>query len=234
MKYVYYRGYRWKVTREFSSGYLDLESVGVTEKMIVETELSVHESDVVPYYEKRMYFFVNRSLSEIQKGIQAGHAAIEYARHYGTTEEFQNFAKYDKTFILLNGGNSNSHDQSKYGLEPFFGTMEELGMELSKLCDSPYYYNSARFFEPDLNYSLTALAFIVDERAYDTEKYPVFIKWLDQQGTPAKDLVEFAMLPDDSPLPWELRPKFDAWMNTVMGGMLNVHLRNLITGKKLA
>lgn len=52
----------------------------------------------------RMYFFVPCNISEIQKGIQAGHAALEYAFLYGDTDEYKSFIVNDKTWIILNGG----------------------------------------------------------------------------------------------------------------------------------
>ena len=39
--------------------------------------------------ELRMYFFTIYQLSGIQKGIQAGHAALEYARLFGNTDLFK-------------------------------------------------------------------------------------------------------------------------------------------------
>ncbi len=37
--------------------------------------------------EQRMYFFVPYNISEIQKGIQAGHAALQYANLCGHTRK---------------------------------------------------------------------------------------------------------------------------------------------------
>ena len=55
----------------------------------------------------RMYFFVMYNLSGIQKGIQAGHAALEYANLFKNKREYQDFIEVHKTFILLDGGGSN-------------------------------------------------------------------------------------------------------------------------------
>jgi hypothetical protein len=57
--------------------------------------------------ELRMFFFVPYNISEIQKGIQAGHAAIGYAFQFGNTELFKDFAKNWKTWIILDGGTTN-------------------------------------------------------------------------------------------------------------------------------
>lgn len=61
----------------------------------------------------RLFIVTHNMLSSIQKGIQAGHAAVEMvqrARFISTTkthvEKIQRWAFYDKTMIVLQGGNS--------------------------------------------------------------------------------------------------------------------------------
>lgn len=99
----------------------------------------------------RMYFFVMYNLSGIQKGIQAGHAAVEYSRYamdrVGGYEQYVEFADNHKTFILLDGGSSND--------------MQYRLLELDDL-EIP----NAVFHEPDLNNSLSAIAFILPEDVY--------------------------------------------------------------------
>ena len=99
----------------------------------------------------RMYFFVMYNLSGIQKGIQAGHAAVEYSRYamdrVGGYEQYAEFADNHKTFILLDGGSSND--------------MQYRLLELDDL-EIP----NAVFHEPDLNNSLSAIAFILPEDVY--------------------------------------------------------------------
>lgn len=112
-----------------------------------------------------MYFFVMYSLSGIQKGIQAGHAAVEYGLKYGSRKVYKNFAKYHKTFILLDGGGSEDMKQRMAELESF---------------EVDY----APFYEPDLNNSLSAIAFIVPESVYGLD-----IKGLEDVHT---NNVEFA------------------------------------------
>jgi hypothetical protein len=98
-----------------------------------------------------MYFFVMYNLSGIQKGIQAGHAAVEYSRYamdrVGGYEQYAEFADNHKTFILLDGGSSND--------------MQYRLLELDDL-EIP----NAVFHEPDLNNSLSAIAFILPEDVY--------------------------------------------------------------------
>lgn len=95
----------------------------------------------------RMYFFVMGNLSGRQQGIQAGHAALEYVLKYpdSVTREF--IANH-KTFIILDGGTSS--------------TMLQREQELAELA-IPF----ASFQEPDLNFSTSAIAFLVDEEDYD-------------------------------------------------------------------
>ena len=57
---------------------------------------------------KRMYFFVPYNISPIQQAIQAGHAAVEYARLHGHTWLFKDFATNHKTWIILDGGTTNN------------------------------------------------------------------------------------------------------------------------------
>ena len=51
-------------------------------------------------FEKRMYFLVPYNISEIQKSIQAGHAALEYAHQYKDDPETWEFVKDHKTWIV--------------------------------------------------------------------------------------------------------------------------------------
>jgi len=109
----------------------------------------------------RMYFFVMYNLSGIQKGIQAGHAALEYYLKYSDIPEYREFIENHKTFILLDGGGSND--------------MLERAKELYD-----YGIDYATFNEPDLNNSLSAIAFIVPEEIYGMEKE--FIDYAEQNS----------------------------------------------------
>ena len=88
------------------------------------------------------------NLSGIQKGIQFGHCALEYAHQYGQDESYVDFIENHKTFILLSGGGSND----------MLERVEELaGLGIQYVT----------FREPDLNNSLSAICFLVDEEDYD-------------------------------------------------------------------
>jgi hypothetical protein len=102
----------------------------------------------------RMFFFVPYNISEIQKGIQAGHAAIDYAVRFGRTKLFHEFSNYHKTWIILNGGTTND-DNGMGDMNAIRDTLFEN--------DIPFGF----FKEPDLNNALTAICFICDERVFD-------------------------------------------------------------------
>jgi hypothetical protein len=120
--------------------------------------------------EKRMYFLTMYNLSPIQQGIQCGHAALRYTAEYKEENEIWDFIENHETWIILNGGTSNSggfgRDKSKFFEK---GSMEkhlEILLENEIKC--------VPFYEPDLNNSLTSICFIVDERVFNKEKYPDF------------------------------------------------------------
>lgn len=112
-----------------------------------------------------MYFFVMRQLNGLNKGIQAGHAAVEYGLKYGGRKVYKNFAQHHKTFILLDGGGS-----------------EDMKLRMAEL--ESFEVDYACFHEPDLNNSLSAIAFIIPESVYGLD-----IKGLEDVHT---NNVEFA------------------------------------------
>lgn len=103
--------------------------------------------------ELRMYYLVMYNISPIQQGIQAGHAVVEYQSQFPDSSIYRHFAECHKTFILLNGGSS----ITQVG---HYNTLLELGVPVAK------------FHEPDLNGSLSAMAFILDSRVFDKKRYP--------------------------------------------------------------
>ena len=119
-----------------------------------------------------MYFLVPYNISPIQQAIQAGHAALEYARKYGDDEEFKDFVDNHKTWIILNGGTTNCMREIGTGLSK--GTLNQALDAISEHPD----IKCAFFTEPDLNDALTAICLIVDERVFNREDYPDFGDWL--------------------------------------------------------
>lgn len=109
----------------------------------------------------RMYGLVPYNISPIQQGIQFGHAVVEYSiKSYGSHDDYKQWAKEDKTFIILNGGTTNDNEER-------LGSLNQTVRRLEDIC-IPY----ATFNEPDLGDQLTAVVFLVDERVWDKVTYP--------------------------------------------------------------
>lgn len=142
-------------------------------------------------FEQRMYFLVLYNISPIQQGIQALHSAIEYSNLLSKKEEYQKWATEDKTVIILNGGTTST-------MEKHFDSLAEIGI------------NVVGFKEPDLNDSLTSLAFLVDERVWNKVKYPDLAKQ-DYHGV----------------------AEYEYWSESI-GGNPNVWLREWLKGFRMA
>lgn len=151
--------------------------------------------------EKRMYFFVMYQLKEIHAGIQCGHAVEQYAQNYKDDPEYIDYVKNHRTWIVLNGGTTNSNPNN-------VGTLNQILLDLEENNIKHGY-----FYEPDLNYSLTAVCFLCDERVYDYILYP--------------DQDELMRGSDFSDV------EYDEWVKYI-GGDDNRFLRELIRGKRLA
>ncbi len=119
--------------------------------------------------EYRLYGFVPYNLSEIQKGIQYAHGVVEYGLKYFKDKDYQLWAKKQKTFIILGGGNTNNGEEPhSYAMhdDPYVGTMQQIHKELKSNG-----IKCSTFFEPDLNDALTAIVFLVDERVFNKNEY---------------------------------------------------------------
>ena len=165
-----------------------------------------------------MYGFVPYNISEIQKGIQFGHGVVEYAQKYFKDKTYQQWAKDDKTFIILNGGTTNEDE-----FRP--GTLQTHYYELVK-----NKIECATFDEPDLNDALTAVVFLVDERVYDKVKYPDLI-----YKSPHRlnaDIIGMSTDRADSILYDEERARA-AWIKSI-GGAQNAFLREFLSKFRLA
>src|SRR6187431_1544072 len=84
----------------------------------------------------RMYGFVPYNLSEIQKGIQFGHAVVEYAqmaRDFAAYDKvYLQWVRDDKTFIILNGGTTNTNIEKLGTLNQYANLLDENGVPLAK------------------------------------------------------------------------------------------------------
>jgi len=195
--------------------------------------------------EKRLYFFVPYNISEIQKGIQAGHAALEYAHKFKDDPDFIDFVEYHKTWIILNGGTTNgrlsiNHETGwvanpRIDEDPYLGSLDNIANFLIKN-DIPY----SLFEEPDLNDALTSVCFLADERVWNYKDYPGFLDYVLKikmypealAAMPAENEVILRMQSEEKLK--ELFPEYyNEWVQ-FMGGEKNLFLRELIKGKKLA
>ena len=179
-------------------------------------------------FELRMYFFVPYNLSPMQKALQAGHAALEYADKYGGEELFVRFVRDWKTWIILDGGTTNS----KRNLDGIvYGTLDQIGDSLLEN-DIQFSY----FKEPDLNDALTAICFIADERVFNKEIYPDFINYLlninENNFSTQIKIIELRMTAYETLI--DMFPtSYNQWLELI-GGKQNVFLRELLKDKHLA
>lgn len=158
------------------------------------------------YLNYRMYGLVPYNLSPIQQGIQFGHAVVEYQQNTkGTSPHegvYDKWARKDKTFIILNGGTTNENPDRLGTLQMHTQTLKDNGIML------------AEFREPDLNDTQTAVVFLVDERVFDRELYPDFVR-------------------DDWASPEKNEKQYLNWVEKI-GGEKNVFLRNFLPNFRLA
>ena len=179
------------------------------------------------FLELRMYFFVPYNISDIQKSIQAGHAALEYALKYSDTQEFKDFAGMWKTWIILDGGTTN--DQRDFdGIAK--GTLNQIA---DQILESGIDFSF--FLEPDLNDALTALCFICDERVFNRKDYPDFVDWLIEKFGVTNDALAMVKLKTKAMeiLMTERPDDYKEWVRFV-GGVKNVFLRDILKDKRKA
>lgn len=162
--------------------------------------------------ELRMYGFVAYNLGSVQKGIQFGHAVVEYSKfidqlrelgipeHKEVVERWIDWRDNHKTFIVLDGGSTNKN------LGPNLGNLNLLYSEISVLTPT------IPFYEPDLGDQMSAFVFILDERVFNEKDWSFYYE--------DKDFIDiknkwFEQLPEKEQIALE-------------------SLRHLIKGKRLA
>jgi hypothetical protein len=180
----------------------------------------------------RAYYFVPYNISQMQMGIQAGHAGWRYARRFfESNPQTWEFVDNHETTIILDGGTTNSRrDFNGVAL----GTLNQIGDALAEN-DIPF----AFFEEVDLNDALTALCFIADERVWDKKKYPDFVDYILNVIYPENDHIPSAQtIVEMKTTPIELLqvayPEYYKEWIRLIGGVKNAFLRELIKDKKLA
>ena len=122
--------------------------------------------------EYRMYGLVPYNLSPIQQGIQFGHAVVEYGLEFFGTQEYQEWARRDKTFIILNGGTTNDNTMRLGTLQQNYFELTDRGIKVRE------------FHEPDLGDQMTAVVFLVDDRVFDRVNWPDYNGTFYVDGTP--------------------------------------------------
>lgn len=119
----------------------------------------------------RMYGLVPYNISPIQQAIQFGHGVVEYANDYFNDEDYQLWARNDKTFIILNGGTTNSNELTPGTLNTHLKTINDHDLK------------NCIFREPDLGDQVTAIVFLVDDRVWDTKNWPDYQMTYAEQDT---------------------------------------------------
>lgn len=173
----------------------------------------------------KTYVFVEKHLSPIDKGIQASHAVIEFyneAKLWNKIKENSNFdrwAHFDKTLILLDGGSVNNLDE-----------IDEI------LSENLIHHGSFR--EPDMDNILTAIAVVVDERVFNRKEYPDYQDWLIKEKkmyfANSEDFYYYFDISNCNFTNNNIHKSlYKEWVEFV-GGKENVVLRELINNRKLA
>lgn len=192
----------------------------------------------------RLYFLVPYNISSIQKGIQCGHAALEYAYKFGNNQEYIDFIEKDKTWIILNGGTSN-HSYNDSIAEPL--TIEEENPYILSNADNPigsmeshwntlndFGIKSTFFLEPDANNMMTSICFLVPNQVFNKDDYPNFMSWVATLELATADIIDFKKIhylgSDETTL---YKKKYEEWVN-LLGGDTNAKLRIFLNQFKLA
>ena len=110
-----------------------------------------------------MMGLVPYNLSDIQKGIQFGHAVVEYANDHFNDEEYQQWAKNDKTFIILNGGTTNNTRLKEGTLNLYLNEAIEHGITVGEFSE-PDLGDLEAFLSPAAQPHLEAMARLSHER----------------------------------------------------------------------
>jgi hypothetical protein len=170
----------------------------------------------------RMYFFVNDKLSNKEKVMQAGKAALEYAVKYKDEKYFQDFVFWDKTWVIFDGETSND---GHMGCAT--GSMEELYESLRNAS-----INCTTYYEHKINSTLTAICFLADERVWDYDNYPDFKNYVIVYSEASiENEIKIRMMKEE-----DLKDKFsnlyESWLKLI-GDSRNLFLRELIKSKKL-
>jgi hypothetical protein len=181
--------------------------------------------------EWRMYGIVPYNISDIQKGIQFGHAVQEYNNLMLSINELDENSEYiikafnkwretDKTFMVMNGGTTNDDPTDK-----FYGSMNILLEELRKIN-----IIIGLFREPDLGNQITGIVFLVDERCFKKRPYS-FEKNLNPKIYP--DFKDWYYNLYNKEVSGDYTAEYNDWIDLI-GGEQNLMLRNFIEKLRFA
>ena len=183
----------------------------------------------------RMYGLVPYNISPIQQGIQFGHAVQEYNNlihdyqnndlKLSDVENFDSWRLFGKTFIVLNGGTTNSRiiEDAPFGsLNQHANTLKDLGVV------------TAEFYEPDLGEQLTAIVFLVPKQVYNKKEFLNFtdytIENLDDLSLALEVNESYEMCDFENK---NLKEIYEEWTE-YMGGKKNVELRYFLSNFQFA
>ena len=204
-------------------------------------------------FEWRMYGITPYNISEIQKGIQYGHAVQEYNNlmfqnknfYTDATEPekflidgFDKWREEDKTFMVMSGGTTNDDIEDK-----FYGSMNRSVEELRSMG-----ITIGLFREPDLGNQISGVVFLADERCFKKRPYPfedptetkVYMDFRDclyvSDGQIQEDKKKFIQETGGKINPTLENVYSDAYTKWVdmIGGEQNVLLRNFISKLRFA
>lgn len=175
----------------------------------------------IGFLEYRMYGLVPYNLSPIQQGIQYGHAVVEYGNLLFHSIDYDTWRLKNKTFIILNGGTTNTNPERLGTLNKHLQLLKENEIVVGE------------FYEPDLGDQLTAITFVVDERVFDKETYPNYVP------------TQIPMIKNGNVyVPVTSGYKYDGWLSQEVenkahwvekiGGAKNEFLRNFLNPFRLA
>ena len=187
--------------------------------------------------EYRLYLFVPYNISEIQKGIQAGHACQQYDKKYMGVETTTKFIDDHKTWYLMDGGTTNNSLEKPGTMQQIYRSILEFNTEFESKYDQTGILVS-EFYEPDLNDALSAFCFICNEGVWNYDDYIDFKPYLVSEGIIGTSYKDYRVFSGEHKLKHdELKDRFNShyieWANTI-GGLKNAFLRELLKGKKFA
>ena len=137
------------------------------------------------------------------------------------------WAKYHKTFIILNGGTTNQRTDLITKLP-----VGSLNNHLTSLKNGGV--KVATFEEPDLGDQLTAVVFLVDERVFNKEEYPEFIDYVKQFPEIIATFEDKSLYQIARHLEERRAAVYMQWVEDVLGGEINEFLRKFLKQFKLA